>query len=256
MSSNFFISHKHSSLYFPSHRVLSLFHCLLLHFCSRSHHLLAMQSFRGLAALGLLASLLQHVTASPILPEGAGRFHNKRAITAAFNGRVYDFPDPSLEQVSVATPSREPRTFFNDLTFSIKAWPSDGGKWYAFATNGNGYKIQVAVADSPDGPWSVLNHDALPDSGSWTTGNNNWAPDVKRMPPEGDHKYIMTYSGALKGNEPFHCVGIATSNKIEGPYTPQDGPAICPDIPTTGGAIDSSSFYDQVNNKRYIVYKE
>ncbi|KAH8781383.1 glycosyl hydrolase family 43 protein [Diaporthe sp. PMI_573] len=191
-----------------------------------------MQSFRGLAALGLLASLLQHVTASPILPEG--RFHNKRAITAAFDGRVFDFPDPSLEQ----------------------AWPSDGGKWYAFATNGNGFNIQVAVADSPDGPWSVINHDALPNSGSWTTGANNWAPDVKRMPPEGDHKYIMTYSGALKGNEPFHCVGIATSSKIEGPYTPQSGPAICPDIASTGGAIDSSSFYDQVNNKRYIVYKE
>lgn len=138
----------------------------------------------------------------------------------------------------------------------IKAWPSDGGKWYAFATNGNGYNIQVAVADTPDGPWSVINHDALPNSGSWTTGANNWAPDVKRMPPEGDHKYIMTYSGALKGNEPFHCVGIATSSNIEGPYTPQGGPAICPDIASTGGAIDSSSFYDQVNNKRYIVYKE
>lgn len=63
-----------------------------------------MPSFRGLAALGFLASLLQHVTASPILPEGTGRFHNKRAITAAFGGQVYDFPDPSLEQVSLATP--------------------------------------------------------------------------------------------------------------------------------------------------------
>lgn len=210
-----------------------------------------MQSFRGLAALGLLASLVHHVTASPILPEG--RFHNKRAITAAFGGQTYDFPDPSLEQVSVTAPSSASRAC---LTSHIKAWPSDGGKWYAFATNGNGFNIQVAVADTPDGPWSVINHDALPNAGSWTTGANNWAPDVKRMPPEENHRYIMTYSGALKGNQPYHCVGIATSNNIEGPYTPQDSPAICPDIASTGGAIDSSSFYDQVNNKRYVVYKE
>ncbi|KAK7737753.1 hypothetical protein SLS53_006373 [Cytospora paraplurivora] len=66
----------------------------------------------------------------------------------------------------------------------------------------------------------------------------------------------MTYSGALKNNPSHHCVGIATSNKIEGPYTPRSSPAICPDIPSTGGAIDSSSFYDAVHNKRYIVYKE
>lgn len=137
-----------------------------------------------------------------------------------------------------------------------KAWASDGGKWYAFATTGNGYNIQVAVADASDGPWTVLSHDALPNSGSWTTGADNWAPDVKRMPPEADHLYIMTYSGALASNPSHHCVGIATSNKIEGPYTPRSSPAICSDIATTGGSIDSSSFYDQVNDKRYIVYKE
>lgn len=74
-----------------------------------------MQSFRGLAALGLLASLLNLVTASPILPEGTGRFHNKRAITAAFDGRVYDFPDPSLEQVSVATSSSTSKMYLTLL---------------------------------------------------------------------------------------------------------------------------------------------
>ncbi|KUI65096.1 putative arabinan endo-1,5-alpha-L-arabinosidase C [Cytospora mali] len=191
-----------------------------------------MRLYGRMATLGLLASLSQSVTSSSVLP--GGRFHSKRKLTAAFNGALYDFPDPSIEQ----------------------AWSSDGGKWYAFATTGNGYQIQVAVADSPDGPWTALGHDALPDSGSWTTGVDNWAPDVKRMPPENQHLYIMTYSGALASDTSHHCVGIATSSKIEGPYTPHNSPVICPDIASTGGAIDSSSFYDQVNNKRYIVYKE
>ncbi|ROV98896.1 hypothetical protein VSDG_03804 [Cytospora chrysosperma] len=185
-----------------------------------------------LVALGFLASLEQQVSSSPVV--SGDRFHSKRALTSAFNGTTYNFPDPSIEQ----------------------AFDSDGGEWYAFATTGNGYQIQVAVASAPDGPWTVLDHDALPDSGSWTTGSDNWAPDVKRLSTDDGNVYIMTYSGALASNTAHHCIGIATSSSIEGPYTPQDSPAICPDIDSTGGAIDSSSFYDAVNNKRYIVYKE
>lgn len=65
----------------------------------------------------------------------------------------------------------------------------------------------------------------------------------------------MTYSGELK-NSTHHCIGIATSSNIAGPYTPQSSSVICPTLSTTGGAIDSSLFYDEVNNKRYLVYKE
>ncbi|CAN8096711.1 unnamed protein product [Discula destructiva] len=145
-----------------------------------------------------------------------------------------DFPDPSIEQ----------------------DWD---GTWYAFATsnkpNGN-CNIQVATASSPDGPWTWLDQDALPDSGSWTTGKDNWAPDVKRMPPTNSGRYIMTYSGELASDSVHHCIGIATSSSITGPYTPQDGPVICPDVSTTGGAIDSYLYYDEPQNKRYLVYKE
>lgn len=77
-----------------------LFHYSCCTPASAAYTSLAMQSFRGIAALGLLASLLYHVAASPVSP--GGRFHNKRAITAAFSGQTYDFPDPSLEQVSTA----------------------------------------------------------------------------------------------------------------------------------------------------------
>lgn len=102
----------------------------------------------------------------------------------------------------------------------------------------------------------MLSQDALPNSGAWTTGADNWAPDVKRMPPASQSLYIMTYSGALSSNSAHHCVGIATASNIAGPYTPHDSPVICPDVASTGGAIDSSSYYDETNGKRYTVYKE
>lgn len=76
------------------------------------------------------------------------------------------------------------------------------------------------------------------------------------MPPASRNLYIMTYSGQLASNPAHHCVGIATASNPAGPYTPQGGPVICPDIASTGGAIDSALFYDERNNKRYLVYKE
>lgn len=79
---------------------------------------------------------------------------------------------------------------------------------------------------------------------------------MKRMPPSSSHKYIMTYSGQLATASTHHCVGIATASNIAGPYTPQSSPVICPDVASTGGAIDSALYYDANNNKRYIVYKE
>lgn len=66
----------------------------------------------------------------------------------------------------------------------------------------------------------------------------------------------MTYSGQLATASTHHCIGVATATNIAGPYTPQSTPVICPDVATTGGAIDSALYYDADSNKRYIVYKE
>jgi beta-xylosidase len=53
------------------------------------------------------------------------------------------------------------------------------GSWYAFATNGNGKRVQVA--HSPDfQSWTVLNVEALPTLSGWETDYNHWAPDVVR----------------------------------------------------------------------------
>lgn len=90
--------------------------------------------------LGL--ALLPAVLASPF---------GKRA-NGPYMALDLDFPDPGF----VGTPS---------------------GVWYAFGTNGNGKRVQVA--SSPDfQKWTVLDKEALPTLSGWETGSNHWAPDV------------------------------------------------------------------------------
>ncbi|KAI5461253.1 glycosyl hydrolase [Mariannaea sp. PMI_226] len=135
-----------------------------------------------------------------------------------------DFPDPSILQDA-------------------------DGKWLTFATSGNGHHVQIATADEPFGPWTLLDQEALPDKG-WTSGSNYWAPDVRLLH---DGTYIMYFSGQLNSSS-SHCIGVARSNTSAGPYTIEgDEPLICP--LDQGGAIDPSGFFDEATGKRYIVYK-
>lgn len=51
------------------------------------------------------------------------------------------------------------------------------GLWYAFGTNGNGKRVQVAT--SPDFySWTLLDKEALPTLAGWETSVDHWAPDV------------------------------------------------------------------------------
>jgi beta-xylosidase len=135
-----------------------------------------------------------------------------------------DFPDPGLLQDA-------------------------SGQWVAFATSGNGHDVQVATAEDPFGPWTLLDKEALPDKG-WTSGKNYWAPDVRML---ADGSYIMYFSGQLNSSS-THCIGVARSDTSTGPYTIDgDEPLICPTA--QGGAIDPSGFLDEATGKRYIVYK-
>jgi len=51
------------------------------------------------------------------------------------------------------------------------------GKWYAFATNGNGKRIQVASSEDFSS-WTLLDIEALPTLSSWETDKDHYAPDV------------------------------------------------------------------------------
>lgn len=68
----------------------------------------------------------------------------------------------------------------------------------------------------------------------------------------------MYFSGrssiaAASGNV-THCVGVATSPNVTGPYTPTESPIAC--HMDLGGAIDPAAFIDDDDNKTmYVAYK-
>ena len=90
----------------------------------------------------LCLTLSSSVLASPI---------QKRAPRLGLHS---DFPDPSVVQ-------------------------GDDGTWYAFGTNGNGKRIQVATSKDFQS-WTILDKEVLPTLSSWETEVDHWAPDVIR----------------------------------------------------------------------------
>ncbi|PHH89317.1 hypothetical protein CDD83_6306 [Cordyceps sp. RAO-2017] len=125
------------------------------------------------------------------------------------------------------------------------------GAWYAFATNDGERQVQVqaARATSPAGPWEVLDVDLLPDSGGFFTGNHTWAPDVRLLD---DGSYVLYFSGQVRSDPAHHCVGVAFSSRIIGPYRPRPAPLLC-DL-GAGGQIDPAGFRD-FDGRRYVTYK-
>ncbi|KAF2674000.1 glycoside hydrolase family 43 protein [Microthyrium microscopicum] len=151
-----------------------------------------------------------------------------------------DFPDPSVINVD--------------------------GVWYAFATQNNLYHIQIARSDDWNN-WSVLDKDALGSLPSWVDQNTPavWAPDIIERP---DGTFVLYFSATVSGTS-HHCVGVATSKEIEGPYQADARPLACPDplgsgrsinpspyftSPGRGGAIDASGFKD-VNGSLFVLFK-
>lgn len=53
------------------------------------------------------------------------------------------------------------------------------GSWYAYGTNGNGKRIQVAYSKDFVS-WSLLDVEALPTLSGWESEPDHWAPDVFR----------------------------------------------------------------------------
>ena len=62
----------------------------------------------------------------------------------------------------------------------------------------------------------------------------------------------MYYSDEFALSPAHHCVGVATSKTVTGPYTAAANPLACP--LSEGGAIDPDGFQD-VDGKRYVTYK-
>ncbi len=105
-----------------------------------------------------------------------------------------DFPDPAI--------LKDPKS----------------GKWYTFATAGNGHKVQVATGSSATGPWNWLDVELLPNLPSWAVNTGIWAPDVRYL--KDSDSFVIYYAAPYAANTRFHCVGAAVSKTITGPYTP------------------------------------
>ena len=132
------------------------------------------------------------------------------------------------------------------------------GAYYAFATNSAGTNTQVATS-SNFVTWNVISgYDALPDPGIWTTATASanwkdasvWAPNVIQNDAG---EWVLYYAASSAAKPALHCVGVAVSSDVQGPYIPVgDQPLICP--MSQGGAIDASGFTD-VDGSRWVVYK-
>ena len=153
-----------------------------------------------------------------------------------------------LAPLALATPSQVLAKDFPDP--AILNDPKSGN-WYTFATAGNGKKVQVASGPSATGPWTWLDIDILPNTGSWAVNTGIWAPDVRYL--AASDSFVIYYAAPYAANTAHHCVGAATASTITGPYTAINDPIACPI--DQGGAIDPNGYFDEASNTRWLVYK-
>lgn len=124
-----------------------------------------------------------------------------------------------------------------------------GDTYYAYATNAGTSNIQAAKSTDLV-QWTMLS-DALPVIPLWTRpGLFFWAPEVTTS---ADGKTYLMYFTARDDAADKQCIGVATSDKPEGPFTSASDKAfICQ--PDEGGSIDASSFVDD-DGSRYVLWK-
>lgn len=180
------------------------------------------------------------------------------ALVLELAGLVYGSP-PSL---NFRLRKRDPNTdVLGGANFPDPTIINIGGTSYVFGTvDGNGH--QVPVASNPDfndpSGWSAIS-DSFPSEGvpafgpnGWAAPNTIWAPDVVRL-TDYDDSFAMYYSPALQSNGGIHCVGVARSANVAGPYNDSSTePWVCPQ--EAGGAIDAAGFLDS-DDSRYVLYK-
>lgn len=132
-----------------------------------------------------------------------------------------------------------------------------GSSWYGFATNGKdskGNMMHIQMATTADFKTWTYNDgtDGMPTLASWIDAASPrvWAPDVSQL---ADGSFVMYYTAALKSKTNLHCLGVATSKHVQGPYKDSSStPWVCPTA--QGGAIDPSGYLNS-DGTRWVVYK-
>ena len=131
--------------------------------------------------------------------------------------------------------------------------------YYAFATRplmNTSLHVQVASAPETITKWQLLEgYDALPNLPAWVKTHGDpgvWAPQVNQRE---DGVFVMVYSALHKDYPRKHCLGIATSKTVLGPYDSgnSSSPLVC--NLELGGIIDPTFMNDPTANTTYLVYK-
>ena len=122
------------------------------------------------------------------------------------------------------------------------------GTYYAYGTNGNLRNVRVARSTDLT-EWELLD-DALPDlPSSWIIPGKTWSPEVTDL----DDGTFALYFTATNYDPYLQCVGVATADSPEGPFTVVgEQMLVCPE--DEGGAIDASTFRDD-DGTRYLLWK-
>jgi beta-xylosidase len=126
--------------------------------------------------------------------------------------------------------------------------------WYSFSSASGGHNVPAAISSDSYAWTRIANSDILPNLPSWAANDGNiWAPDVSQR---GDGTFVLYFSATFAGSSPaYHCVGVATSANILGPFTPTSNTEPWTCNATQGGAIDPNLFHDSPSGNTYVVWK-
>lgn len=137
-----------------------------------------------------------------------------------------------------------------DADFPDPTVISANGKYYAFATNsgrsGSLLNVQVAVSDNLEN-WTML-EDAMPQKPAWAS-SDFWAPHV--IYNEELKQYVLFFSAETTDTEMGKGIGVAFSEKPQGPYIAQPEPLI---TDTGFVAIDAMVIKDPKTRKYFITW--
>lgn len=123
---------------------------------------------------------------------------------------------------------------------------SDDGRYYAYATEGNGHTIQVAVSDDLR-QWKIAG-DALPQKPAWAN-MHFWAPHV--LFDKDIRKWVLFYSGESTDTTIGKCLGIAYADSPLGPFVDKGTPLLCGEGFVN---IDPMAFVDPKSGRKLMYW--
>ncbi|NIK62007.1 family 43 glycosylhydrolase [Kribbella shirazensis] len=156
--------------------------------------------------------------------------------------------DVAVTAQAVATPSSVRRVGTQD--FADPAYARFGSRYYLFRT-GTGYGARWTAS----GGWSAI-HRSMARIPAWVDETKPllWAPEVFQSSDSRGPLYVMYFTGQSESRN-VHCIGVATSRKPSGTYTPGSKAVVCSPWVSRGYEAIDPAAYRAKDGKRYMIYK-